>query len=1373
MYTLNIMFNPVSTYRIQFQKGFNFKQFSSIIPYLQSLGIKTVYASPIFAATPGSMHGYDVTDAQTINPEIGTIEELRTISKQLKELGIGWLQDIVPNHMAFDKHNNWLMDVLEKGRHSSCADFFDIDWDSPVHDGKLMVPFLGVNADEAIKQGDLKLQYDAGKVHLAYADQLYPINAESYGLLLKKTGEEVKVLREGHQKLFDDIFEGGFIDRLNKDKKLIKKIVDGQFYTLCHWQETDKQINYRRFFTVNGLICLNIQHEHVFDKYHELIKQFIDEGIFQGLRVDHIDGLYNPTTYQERLRKLAGDDVYIVVEKILEQGESFPSNWPIQGNTGYDFLGSVNNLFTQRDSEKAFDKLYQQFAPDTPKGQAAILQKKNLILTQSMRGELNNLYRLFSDLQLAPAETIEAITPAAIKTAICELLVHCPVYRFYGNKLPLESGEAVRLRDLFVAIRRDKIELTPAIDLFEDILLIRPANENAVYNERALRFYQRLMQFTGPLMAKGVEDTLMYTDAHFVGHNEVGDSPEAFGTSAEAFHSQMQLRQQNWPLGMNATSTHDTKRGEDVRARLNVLSDIPDEWDEIVRTWKKQNKDLITAAGPKPDDEYFIYQTLAGAHPMPGQEDDFETRLKEYLTKALREGKQHSSWARPNQRYERSENKFITALLDPKKAFQKSFAPFLERIADYGIINSLAQVLLKYTTPGMPDLYQGCELWDLSLVDPDNRRPVDFEKRQQMLAETGKPNWQKLWETRYEGQIKLTLTQLLLQERGQNAGLFLSGDYIPLKVKGAYKKNILAFARRAGQEYYIVAIPLGMASLAKKHANPLKFDWDTTRIVVPFEAPLQLKNLLTGEESYREDRLHINDLFEDLPIAFIKLSAPYAKRASGVLMHVSSLPSPFGIGDLGPKAYQFTDLLFEGRQRYWQMLPVNPVVKENGFSPYSSTSAFAGNTMLISPELLQEMGWLTPDDTGSTKFSDEKVDFEKVADFKHRLFEIAYANFKKEKSTRSYEQFEEYKSAQAYWLDDYALYVALKYGHSGKAWYHWLEGYKKRDKRALKVFTHDNAEAIDREKWLQFVFTQQWSALRDHCSRRNIRLLGDMPFYVSHDSADVWANPQLFNLDKNGEMLGIAGVPPDYFSADGQLWNMPVYNWAELKKSGYQWWVSRIKKNLEYFDLIRLDHFRAFASYWDVPAGSPTAATGTWKTGPGADFFETLQREIGHLPFVAEDLGEITRDVYQLRDQFGLPGTKVLQFAFDKLMPASPHIPHNYTPNHVAYTGTHDNNTVVGWFKDDIDEKAQKRIEQYTQQKTGGKNVANLLTRLLQASAADVAIIPIQDIIGLDGDSRMNTPSKSEGNWAWRMDEKYLRAKTFAFLRDLAAFYNR
>lgn len=1370
----NTMFNPVSTYRIQFHKGFNFGQFSAIIPYLHQLGVKTIYASPIFAATPGSMHGYDVTNPLTINPEIGTTEELRAIGKQLQGLGISWLQDIVPNHMAFNHHNNWLMDVLEKGRESSCADFFDIDWDSPVHDGKLMVPFLGSTPDEAVDNEEIKLQYTGGKVHLAYADQLYPLRAESYAMLLKITGEEVTALSEGHEKLFDDIFGDGFMDRLNADKELLKQIVATQHYALCHWQETDYQINYRRFFTVNGLICLNIQHQHVFDKYHELIKGLIDEGIFQGIRVDHIDGLYGPATYLDRLRKLAGDDVYIIVEKILEQGEAFPTSWPVEGNTGYDFLAGANNLFTQQASAKVFEKIYQQIAPGALKGEAAILEKKNQILQKSMRGELDNLYRLFADLQLATGETIRSITPEAIKATICELLVHCPVYRFYGNQLPLESGEAVGLRNLFVAIRREKVELSPAVDLLEDILLVRPANENAVYNGRALRFYQRLMQFTGPLMAKGVEDTLMYTDAHFVVHNEVGDSPEAFGTSAEAFHSRMQQRQRDWPLGMNATSTHDTKRGEDVRARLNVLSDIPEEWEELVRVWKKQNRELITTAGPKPDDEYFIYQTIAGAHPMPGEEDDFENRLKEYLTKALREGKQHSNWAKPNQRYERSENKFVSALLDPKSAFQKTFAPFLGRIADYGIINSLAQVLLKYTAPGMPDLYQGCELWDLSMVDPDNRRPVDFEKRKAMLSQTVKANWQKLWADRYNGQIKLTLTQLLLQARGQSADLFLSGDYIPLKVKGTYKKNILAFARRLGQEYFIVAIPLGLASLTKKHANPLKFDWDTTRIVVPFEAPLQLKNMISGHEGYREDRLHINALFDELPIAFIKLSAPVARRASGVLMHISSLPSAFGIGDLGPNAGRFADLLFEGRQRYWQMLPVNPVAKENGFSPYSSTSGMAGNVLLISPDQLVDKGWLTPDDISIKSSTENKAaDFEKVARDKQKLFDIAYANFSKELNTRSGEEFAQYKSAESYWLDDYALYVVLKQAHAGKPWYDWLEGYKKRDKRALKIFAKDNAEAIDLQKWLQFVFAQQWRDLRAHCRGRNIRLLGDMPFYISHDSADVWANPALFNLDKSGDILGIAGVPPDYFSADGQLWNMPVYNWAELKKTGYRWWTDRIKKNLEYFDLIRLDHFRAFASYWEVPAGSATAASGNWKAGPGADFFETLQHEPGPLPFVAEDLGEITEDVYQLRDQFGLPGMKVLQFAFDKSMPASPHIPHNYTPGHFAYTGTHDNNTTAGWFRDDIDEKAQKRIEDYTQQKIAGKNIANVLVRLVQASAADVAIIPIQDVIGLDSDSRMNTPSQSEGNWAWRLDEKYLRPKTFAFLRELAAFYNR
>jgi malto-oligosyltrehalose synthase len=711
------MFNPISTYRLQFHKDFTFKHLGQIIPYLHRLGVKTLYASPIFEATPGSTHGYDVVSPLHINPEIGTLSELRAISRQLKKLGINWLQDIVPNHMAFHPNNKWLMDVLENGRSSKYASFFDIEWDSPIYDGRIMVSFLGLTFNEALEQKQIQLKKKDGKLWFTYFGQRYPVEIES-----------------------PQNFTPAYIKKVNNTPQLLHQIAAKQNYQLCHWQETDRQINYRRFFTVNGLICLNMQYDEVFSHYHQLIKQLLDEGVFQGLRVDHIDGLYNPKGYLKKLRELAGPETYITVEKILEEGEDFPEKWPVQGNTGYDFLAIASNLFTQQRSKQIFTDYYHKLAGKQDILQS-IHQKKAFILKQHMRGELENLYQLFKGLNLI-TDTELSENDGQLKDAIAQLLIYCPVYRFYGNTMPLSSEEADAVKQLIDTISKAYPHLRHILQLIKKVLTERPLKEEENYNQRVLRFYQRCMQFTGPLMAKGVEDTLMYTYNRFIGHNEVGDAPEAFGIQAANFHSLMLARQRQWPLSLNATSTHDTKRGEDVRARLNVLTDMPNEWFKMVKSWR-------APADIDKNDAYFIYQSLIGAYPMPGHDDDgFAGRMQAYLLKALREGKQHSDWAKPNEPYEEAIKKFIAELLADGSEFLQSFTGFHRLVADHGIINSLAQALLKFTCPGVPDIYQGCELWDLSLVDPDNRRPVDYQLRQEYLRDEPVYNekfWQRLW----------------------------------------------------------------------------------------------------------------------------------------------------------------------------------------------------------------------------------------------------------------------------------------------------------------------------------------------------------------------------------------------------------------------------------------------------------------------------------------------------------------------------------------------------------------------------------------------------------------------------------------------------
>jgi malto-oligosyltrehalose synthase/4-alpha-glucanotransferase len=1340
------MYNPVSTYRIQFHKDFTFSDLENIIPYLFQLGIKTLYASPIFEAVPGSMHGYDVVDPLNINPEIGTLQQLRSINKKLKKLGIGWLQDIVPNHMAFHPNNKWLMDVLENGRESEYANVFDIFWDSPVHNGKLMVPFLGKPLDEVIANKELKVAWNEKPV-LDYFGQQYPLNKLSYEN--NSAGKDT------------------WLKKVNEDTQLLKQVVESQYYELCFWQETNTQINFRRFFTVNSLICLNIQNKEVFDRYHQLIKTLVDEGIFQGLRVDHIDGLYDPKTYLVRLRELAGPETYIVVEKILEEGEQFPADWPVQGNTGYDFLSTINNLFTSHESKKIFSAFYRSMETEHIPVQEQVFQKKRLILDNNMQGELENLYSLFTTLKLADENETKNISAGIFKKAIAEILVRCPVYRFYGNSMPLNEAESALFNNLLIEVGKNIPELISVTDVLGNCLLHKPRFSNEDYRQRALKFYQRLMQFTGPLMAKGVEDTLMYTYNRFIDHNEVGDSPGSFGLDTDKFHQLMLQRQKLWPLSMNASATHDTKRGEDVRARLNVLSDLAEEWIAQVKQWQQVNADQKTNNAPDANDEYFIYQTLMGAYPMPGQdEDDFENRLKEYLTKALREAKQHTNWAQSNEEYEQAAINFAVSLLNKQGQFWKSFEGFHQCIADLGIINSLTQVLLKLTCPGMPDIYQGCELWELSLVDPDNRRPVDYLLRQSFIDKHA--NWEDLWSNRHNGHIKQNLTAVMLKARSENADVFNEGEYIPLRIKGKYKDNVFAFARHFNGKWYISAVPLHFAAISSSGDEPTKLDWDDTRIVLPESAPFSWKNLLTGKAGYSAKNIDVKELFSDIPLAFLRLQQSQNKRSAGVLMHITSLPSLFGVGDIGPQAYRFADFLSASRQRVWQMLPVNPIDAGSAYSPYAATSAMAGNVLLISPELLVNERLLDRSELDKFKPAGDRVNYAEAVKLKAGLFNKAYQKFV---DTKDRAEFEDFKRTEAWWLDDFAAYQFLKDKFKDDPWNKWPDEFKFRKAGALKKIAEE--PALDQIKWLQFVFTKQWASFKKYCNAKDITLLGDMSFYISYDSVDVWSKPQLFKLDNKGNITGVAGVPPDYFSKTGQLWGMPVYDWDKIKVDNYDWWEKRIKRNLQFFDLIRMDHFRAFSAYWEVPGGSKDATHGKWQPGPGADLFNHINHAIGELPFVAEDLGDIDEAVYRLRDQFNLPGMRVLQFAFDSAMPISEHIPHNYNRNSIAYTGTHDNNTIKGWFENDIDRKTQKRIQEYAAHKVSAKNINKVMVRMCYASAAKTVIIPMQDILGLDSSARMNIPSSSAGNWTWRLNAGSLTPKTVKYLQNLCIEYNR
>lgn len=472
-------------------------------------------------------------------------------------------------------------------------------------------------------------------------------------------------------------------------------------------------------------------------------------------------------------------------------------------------------------------------------------------------------------------------------------------------------------------------------------------------------------------------------------------------------------------------------------------------------------------------------------------------------------------------------------------------------------------------------------------------------------------------------------------------------------------------------------------------------------------------------------------------------------RSSGVLMHITSLPGPYGIGDLGPAAYDFLDFLQASGHRYWQLLPLNPTDRIYNHSPYSTHSAFAGNPLLISPDLLEQEGYVDLNQvTLPEGVKGDQVVFEVIEEFKGGILDLAWKKFKREKALPA--DYKSFLEQHAHWLDDYCLYLALRHRYSEINWVDWPVELKEREPKALEAARKELVDAIDKEKFIQFLFFSQWAKLMKEAHQRNIHFFGDVPFYINHDSADCWVNPGLFKLDQEEMPTHVSGVPPDLFSKTGQLWGTPVYDWKELKNRGYEWWISRLKQNLLLFDVVRLDHFRAFSAYWEVPASGKTAIHGKWVNTPGVDFFKKLREEIPEMPFIAEDLGSLDQPVYDLIAKFNFPRMKVLQFAFGDHYRENPYLPFNHLPNDVVYTGTHDNNTTIGWFKR-AEKEEKQHLKNYVGEKITTSNVHRILHRLALQSVANLAILPIQDIVGLGEEAIMNIPGSTEGNWTWRI----------------------
>ncbi len=922
---------PAATYRLQFNKTFDFNSARRLLPYLQTLGITHIYASPIFKASKGSMHGYDVVDPTQLNPELGTPDDFDTLVKEAREKGIFWLQDIVPNHMAFDFENRMLVDLLENGPDSRFYNFFDVEW-SYVHFGdkpRMLAPFLGKYYQETLEGKEISLRYDSEGFSINYFDNKFPVRLSSYADLLSlgfeklqnKVGRnypavirllgllhiikflptiqniderynQIKFIKNLLWELYSDddqvkMYINETLKIYNGRKEnpesfdLLDKLLSEQYFRLAYWKVANEEINYRRFFNISSLISLKVENEEVFNRTHSLIFKLVKENVIDGLRVDHIDGLYDPEEYLNRVRDRI-DGKYLVVEKILEQDEHLPENWPVEGTTGYDFLNFVNGVFCNVKNENKMSRIYTQFTRRASSFDDMVVDKKRLIINTRMAGELERLSLLVEE--IAKHDRYGAdITLNGIKTALEEILVHFPIYRTYVNSNKISISEKDYINHTVGELKYNNPRLEYEISYIGKLLALQHPNLSDELYEKTLNFIMKFQQLTGPLMAKGYEDTALYVYNRFISLNEVGGNPSEFGLYLNEFHKKIRRRGINWRYSLNATSTHDTKRGEDVRARINVISEIPDEWNLRVKKWYNMNlkykKEHNGRFFPDKNDEYFLYQTLIGTFPFEGKPDDeFKKRIKEYAIKVVREAKVHTAWVKPDEIYENAFLGFIDNILTESDSnlFLDDILEFHRYTSFYGMFNSLSQAIIKMTAPGVPDFYQGTELWDFSLVDPDNRRPVDYQFREDLLKEINEKEseevdflFEYLFSTMRLGAVKLFVISKILNLRRENRELFEAGKYLKLKTTGIYKNSIIAFARQLGDEAVVVVVPRFLTGIIAPGKLPLGVKiWKDTGVKTPFPVS-NIKNLLSGEFFAGSNEIEVGNIMEKFPAAVL------------------------------------------------------------------------------------------------------------------------------------------------------------------------------------------------------------------------------------------------------------------------------------------------------------------------------------------------------------------------------------------------------------------------------------------------------------------------------------------------------------------------
>jgi (1->4)-alpha-D-glucan 1-alpha-D-glucosylmutase len=917
-------FLPSSTYRLQIHAGFTLQAAAAIVPYLQRLGIGAVYTSPYFAAEPGSTHGYDVTNHNIINPEVGGADAHRAFTDAVRAAGLLHIVDFVPNHMGISTATNpWWRDVLANGPESPSAHFFDIDWNPFKTElrQKLLLPILGDQYGEVLDRGELRLELADGQLVLTYFDNRLPINASN----IPELQGLAEMPRDAAAKIVEQ-YNGSPGDPRSFDR--LHELLEAQAYRLAYWRTAAHEINYRRFFDVNTLAGLRVEDEQVFEAIHRLLATLLSEGRLHGVRVDHPDGLFDPAKYFDMLQDLAAAAwgierrngwraLYVVAEKILSGREPLPTGWCVHGTTGYNFLNQLNGLFVHPGYARRMRRAYAKLTGQTQSFDDLLYEAKRLIMDTSLASELTVLAHMLDRIGEANRKSRD-FTLNSIRDMLVEVAACFPVYRTYVNEQGWAADDRAVMERAIARARRRNPATDPSIfDFFREVMFPRDPDDvpvagpdrregyppvDATESAARLRFAMKFQQYTGPLQAKGLEDTAFYRNNLLLSLNEVGGDPSRFGIAAPEFHSLNQVRRERWPYEMLATSTHDTKLGEDVRARINVLSEIPGDWEREVSLWMRINKNarMLVDGEPAPDrnDEYRFYQALLGVWPKARRADaQLVSRLQAYMIKAIKEAKWHSSWINPNEPYEAAVGAFVERVLTGNggERFLPAFLPFQERIARCGVVNSLAQVVLKIASPGVPDFYQGSELWDFNLVDPDNRRPVDFLRREQMLDNVDAvlklaPDQRRgaiarLAETWSSGAVKLLVTAAALRLRTSMTDVFLDGEYVPLEVETAVEGRAIAFARLTPEHAAIAMAPhLASGLVSEERPLPLGETWRTSRLrLPPALAHLTFTDAITGAvvkpvTTASESWIFLGQAFGLLPVALLTAARSAAAR---------------------------------------------------------------------------------------------------------------------------------------------------------------------------------------------------------------------------------------------------------------------------------------------------------------------------------------------------------------------------------------------------------------------------------------------------------------------------------------------------------------